>query len=476
MKGVLGMADLQRIGRVVACDPQNRECRIEEPRVVIDSRRVEGGEVFVALRGEQTDGHRYVDEVFSRGASWAVVSEEWFASRPAGSEEAGRRYLVVGDTTSGLQQMASAYRRTFSIPVFAVGGSNGKTTTKELIASVLGTGFRVHMSRGNLNNHLGVPLTLLQMPRDTGLAVVEMGINHPGEMELLTSIAMPTHGLLTNIGHEHLEFLHDLDGVAAAETKLYEYLDLHGGTCFINTGDPRLKRAAAGLARTVPYGLEECPERGPCVRDVTLDAFGRPSFRLCSGSDSVLVALKLTGRHNVINALAAAVAGSYFGLSLDSIREGLEKLQPASGWKRMEFQEAGGVMIVNDTYNANPDSVRLALDLLGELQCTGRKIAVLGDMLELGSSAELEHEKTGRYIQQSAIDMLFTFGDLSRLFGAENRSRLCGHFRNRDELYRALAGIVASGDAVLFKGSRGMRLEEVADALCRDRASQSTKL
>ncbi|MCF8382201.1 MAG: UDP-N-acetylmuramoyl-tripeptide--D-alanyl-D-alanine ligase [Chlorobium sp.] len=476
MKGVIGIDDLRRIGRVVTEGTQNQPNRIIEPRVVIDSRQVKGGEIFVALRGERTDGHRYVDEVFARGASWAVVSEEWLASRPSGSGTAERRYLVVSDTTSGLQQMAAAYRRTFPIPLFAVGGSNGKTTTKELIGSVLGTGFRVHMSRGNLNNHLGVPLTLLQMQCDTEMAVVEMGINHPGEMELLASIAMPTHGLLTNIGHEHLEFLNDLAGVAAAETKLYDYLDLHGGTCFINTDDPWLKRSAAGLTRAVLYGLKESGESIPHVRDVTLDAFGRASFRLFSGTDFENIALKLTGRHNVINALAAAAVGRYFGLSLGSIKEGLEKLQPASGWKRMEFQEAGGVMIVNDTYNANPDSVRLALDLLGELQCTGRKIAVLGDMLELGASAELEHEKTGRYIQQSAIDMLFTFGNLSRLFGGENRSRLCGHFENRDELYRALAGVVASGDAVLFKGSRGMRLEEVADALCRDRASQSTKL
>lgn len=467
MKGVLGMDDLRQFGRIVAEGCDDAMSPLVEPVVVIDSRQVRGGEMFVALGGEHTDGHRYIDEVFVRGAAWAVVSEEWFAARPSSSGEGTRRYLVVADTTGGLQRLAASYRETFSIPVFAVGGSNGKTTTKELVASVLGMGFTTHMSRGNLNNHLGVPLTLLQMRRDTEIAVVEMGINHPGEMELLASIAKPTHGLLTNIGHEHLEFLHDLAGVAAAETKLYEYLDRNGGTCFVNTDDPWLKKAAARLEGSVMYGFDEYGESTPHAEAITLDALGRASFRLCSGAACEPVSLRLTGRHNVINALAAAAAGSHFGLSLGKIREGLEKLQPGSGWKRMEFQDAGGIMIINDTYNANPDSVRLAIDLLGELQCPGRKIAVLGDMLELGASAEFEHEKIGRYIQQSAIDLLFTFGELSRRYADGNQSRLCGHFESRQALSVALAEVAVPGDAVLFKASRGMKLEEVAEALCQ---------
>lgn len=472
MKAVLDMLDLQGIGRIVVGDAADGLSRIVEPVVVIDSREVQEGGIFVALEGERTDGHRYIDDVFAKGASLAVVSEVWYASHGQKDGAAGRRsYLIVDDTVRGLQQMAVAYRRSFSIPVFAVGGSNGKTTTKELIASVLGVGFKVHMSRGNRNNHLGVPLTLLQMKRDTEIAVVEMGINHPGEMELLASIAMPTHGLLTNIGHEHLEFLHDLQGVAAAETRLYEYLDGHGGVCFVNADDPWLLSAASKLERAVLYGLNGCGEGVPHAESAALDPFGRPSFMLCLSQACESVTLSLTGRHNVVNALAAAAAGSYLGLSLREIKEGLENMIPATGWKRLEFQEAGGVMIVNDTYNANPDSMRLAIDLLCDLQCSGRKIAVLGDMLELGSSAELEHEKTGRYIQQSGIDLLFTFGDLSKHFSTGNASRSCGHFESREALASALGDVVASGDAVLFKGSRGMKLEEVADALNHERST-----
>jgi len=472
MKGVLGEADLGKIGEIVTADAGCDVPQMQEPSVVIDSREVKDADVFVALRGGETDGHRYIDEVFSKGASWAVVSKEWYESHPLQAGMGRRNYLVVADTVEGLQRLASLYRGTFDVPVLGIGGSNGKTTTKELVASVLATGFRVHMSKGNLNNHLGVPLTLLQMKRDTGIAVVEMGINHPGEMELLADIARPTHGLLTNIGHEHLEFLHDLDGVAAAETRLYDYLDSNGGVCFVNTGDARLKKAAQGLRCRVLYGLDEYGDQVPHAEEIGLDAHGRPMFLLCSGADRLTVTLRLTGRHNVINALAAAAVGSYFGLSLDGIRDGLQNLNPPSGWKRMEYLKAGGVTVINDTYNANPDSVRYAIDLLDELSCPGRKIAVLGDMLELGDSGELEHEKIGKYIQQSTIDLLLTFGDLALGYLSGNETRAYGHYTSREELSKALIDMVLPGDAVLFKGSRGMRLDEAANALCIERISQ----
>ncbi|MBN1279030.1 MAG: UDP-N-acetylmuramoyl-tripeptide--D-alanyl-D-alanine ligase [Chlorobium sp.] len=472
MKGILSESDLRRIGTIVVSGYGDESPEMDEPCVVIDSRVIADGDVFVALCGERTDAHRYIDEVFSKGASWAVVSEDWYALHPIDPGMGRRRYLVVPDTVKGLQRLASAYRDTFAIPVVAVGGSNGKTTTKELVASVLATGFRVHMSKGNLNNHLGVPLTLLQIKRDTEIAVVEMGINHPGEMELLASIAKPTHGLLTNIGHEHLEFLRDLDGVADAETRLYEYLDSNGGICFVNTGDARLKKAAAGLRRTVLYGLDEFGEQVPHVEEIGLDEYGRATFFLCSGGKRHFVTLRLTGRHNVINALAAAAVGSYFGLALAAVREGLENLHPASGWKRMEYRKAGGVTIINDTYNANPDSVRYAIDLLDELSCPGRKIAVLGDMLELGNSGALEHDKIGRYIQRSTIDLLLTIGDLARGYVSGNEARAYGHYANREELSKALLDMVRPGDVVLFKGSRGMRLDEAANVLCDERVSQ----
>ena len=241
MKGVLTVNEFSTVGQVVLAEAAFPPLEMADPAVVIDSREVAGGELFVALKGEKTDGHCYIGSVFDKGADWAMVSREWYEAQGRVKPPRGKGFIVADDPVAGLQQLAMIYRSAFLIPVVAIGGSNGKTTTKEMAASVLETGFMVQMSRGNRNNHLGVPLTLLQIRRDTDIAVVEMGINHPEEMALLVGIGKPTHGLLTNIGHEHLEFLCDLDGVAEAELKLFEHIDRHGGTVFVNTDDARLK-------------------------------------------------------------------------------------------------------------------------------------------------------------------------------------------------------------------------------------------
>jgi UDP-N-acetylmuramoyl-tripeptide--D-alanyl-D-alanine ligase len=468
MKGALTYSDFCQAGRIVAGDVDERY-ELMDPVVVIDSRQAVEGAVFVALPGERTDGHRYIGEVFDGGASWAVVAREWFDANGHQYTDAGRRFLVAEDPVAALQQLASAYRERFDIPVVGIGGSNGKTTTKEMVAAVLATGFSTHMSRGNLNNHLGVPLTLLQMRHDTEMAVVEMGINHPGEMELLVSIARPTHGLLTNIGHEHLEFFGSLDGVADAEAELYRYLDRTGGTAFVNVDDRRLKVAGMGLSRKVCYGTSPAQENAWWSEGVTTDRVGRISFTLCSAQCRQPVSMNFIGRHNVTNAVAAAVVGSHFGLGAETIARGLGSLMPAKGWKRMELLEGGGIVILNDTYNANPDSVRFALDTLAALECSGRKIAVLGDMLELGDTSVLEHETIGRYIRQVPVDACCTYGEMARLTCSQAGDICLGHFEGMDELNGFLAGYVRPGDAVLFKGSRGMRLELAAETLMKQK-------
>ncbi|NTU52512.1 MAG: UDP-N-acetylmuramoyl-tripeptide--D-alanyl-D-alanine ligase [Chlorobiaceae bacterium] len=466
MKGALIYSDFSRAGRLVADDVDERY-ELLDPVVVIDSRRVVEGALFIALSGERTDGHHFIDEVFAAGASWAVVSQAWFEEKGAEFTRPGRRFLVSDEPVAAFQQLASSYRERFDIPVIGVGGSNGKTTTKEMLAAVLSTGFRVQMSQGNFNNHLGVPLTLLQMRSDTGVAVVEMGINHPGEMAFLCSIARPTHGLLTNIGHEHLEFFGSLDGVAAAEAELYRYLDEHGGTAFVNLDDARLDAAGATLSRKVTYGVATGKERSWWAEGIGSDRLGRISFTLCSEGRSQPVSMHFVGRHNVTNAVAAAAVGAHFGLEPESIAHGLGALRPAKGWKRMELFEAGGIVVLNDTYNANPDSVRFALDTLAGIGCTGRRIAVLGDMLELGESSALEHELIGRYIRQLPIDACLTYGEASRLCCREAGERCIGHFDRMESLDHFLSGYVKPGDAVLFKGSRGMRLELAAEALMK---------
>ncbi|TCD48182.1 UDP-N-acetylmuramoyl-tripeptide--D-alanyl-D-alanine ligase [Chlorobium sp. N1] len=465
MKGVLTWDDFRQCGELVMdpAAPPRRE--VADPLAAIDSRAMDGPGIFIALRGESTDGHRYVGEVFRRGADFAMVSAEWHRTEGSPLPPPSKAYIVVDDTERGLQQLATIYRDTFAIPVVGIGGSNGKTTTKEMTAAVLRTGFRIHVSRGNLNNHLGVPLTLLGMRRDTEIAVVEMGINHPGEMELLVSIARPTDGLLTNIGHEHLEFLIDLDGVARAERVLYEWLDRSGGTIFVNADDPRLADASTDPGRHFPYGTGSAEGRICSAQSVTVGDGGRVSFTLACGEHREPVSLRLTGRHNALNAVAAAAVGLHFGLSPRQVREGLEGLLPEAGWKRLELAEEGGVAVINDTYNANPDSMRLAIDTLLDMPSRGRRIAVLGDMLELGATAEEEHRLIGRYLAARPVDMLFTFGELAALACRECKGACRGSFGARDELLRALRECVRPGDTVLFKGSRGMRLEQTAGDL-----------
>ena len=469
MKGLLTVNDFWNVGQVVTAEAEFPPFEITNPSVVIDSREVKGGELFIALKGEKTDGHSFIGSVFENGASWAMVSREWYEAEGSAEPPPGKGFIVTDDTVEGLQQLSSIYRTTFSIPVVAIGGSNGKTTTKEMVASVLETGFKVQMSHGNRNNHLGVPLTLLQLRQDTGIAVVEVGINHPGEMALLAGIAKPTHALLTNIGHEHLEFLLDLDGVAEAELQLFDYLREHGGTAFVNSDDTRLNSAGAGLAGSISYGGGESPAHCCWSQDIAVERDGRVSFRVCSSSSSEQVTLNFTGRHNVVNAVAAAAVGQHFGLSLYQIREGLERLVPAAGWKRLEVVDSCGIRILNDTYNANSDSMRLAINALCDMPCGGKRVAVLGDMLELGAAADVEHETIGRYIQQSSVDLLFTYGEKSRLFCREAHHSCRGHFESREKLCDALLEVLDEGDAVLFKGSRGMKLEQVVEAIIHAR-------
>ena len=467
--GVLTINDFRQVGEVVLPRCEEPPLEMIEPKVVIDSREITDGGIFVALSGERTDGHSYIGTVMEAGGSWAMVSRAWYEAEASPQPPAGKGFIVVTDPVGGLQRLSVLYRNTFSIPVIAIGGSNGKTTTKEMVASVLGTKFRVTMSQGNRNNHLGVPLTLLQMRRDTEVAVVEVGINHPDEMGFLTGIVRPTHALLTNIGHEHLEFLHDLDGVAAAETELFDYMRDHGGTAFVNVDDTRLKASASTLPGSLCYGTSAHPGLHCWAGMISVERDGRLTFLLTAPDGVEQVTLNFTGKHNAVNAVAASSVGLHFGLSLSQVREGLEALVPAPGWKRLEVMDVAGLKILNDTYNANSDSMRLAIDALCDMPCAGRRVAVLADMLELGAACDVEHEIIGRYLHDRAVDKLFTFGDKARLICRENPDSCRGHFGSHGALLNALLGELHDGDAVLFKGSRGMKLERVVEALVKEK-------
>jgi len=420
------------------------------------------GNLFFALRGESFDGHQFVSQVIGGGASAVVVDESWFFENTIAMRNVSAPFFCVPDTTKALGELARVYRKKFSIPVLAIGGSNGKTTTKEMIVAVLGKKFSVLGTQGNLNNHVGVPQMIFRLTRNHQIAVLELGTNHPGELAYLCSIAQPTHALVTNIGKEHLEFFGDLQGVAQEETELYRALDKKG-CAFVNVDDPYLAAAGKMPATSVRYGMASNSD----VRALrpAIDALGRGSFgvRFKGKTSASRIEIGIPGAHNRANGIAAAAVGLIFGVPFRSIVSALRDCKGAS--KRMQVLERNGVVLLNDTYNANPDSVRAALATLKDIQSAGRKYVVLGDMLELGQRAAEEHEAIGREVARLGFEHLALFGPLAKNIAVGSGLAEAKHFDSKLELVSSLRASVRSGDVVLVKGSRGMKMEDVIDQL-----------
>jgi UDP-N-acetylmuramoyl-tripeptide--D-alanyl-D-alanine ligase len=423
--------------------------------VSTDSRTVVSGDLFVALLGPSFDGGRFIDQAAARGAVAAIVHRE---HRDAGNGQIP--LLIVDDTTTALGTAARLYRTRFSLPVIAVAGSNGKTTTKEMIAGVLATRYRVLRTEGNLNNHVGVPQTLFRLDRRHEVAVIEIGSNHPGEVASLCRMVNPTHGVITMIGSEHLEFFGSLDGVADEEGALFRYLAAGRGTAFVQADDKRVGAQAKGVrnAVTVGFHAHRAWVRG---RALALDDRGCARFTFLGGRMRVpaKIRLRVPGRQQASNALAAAAVGLKFQVPVGSIRTALESFQSPS--KRMEVIEINGVVIYDDSYNANPDSMRAALDTLGAAVVPGKKIAVLGDMLELGERAREEHAALGTQVTSSGAGYLLTYGPLARAIHDAARVNFAAHYDQKNVLAEYLAELVTPGDAVLVKGSRGMAMEDI---------------
>ena len=372
--------------------------------------------------------------------------------------------VVVEDTTRALGRLARLYRDKFTIPILAVAGSNGKTTTREMIAAVLGTRYEVLSTEANLNNQIGVPLTLFRLSEDHEVAVVEIGTNHPGEIARLCAILNPTHGLVTNVGREHLEFFRTVGGVAREEGSLYRFLaSRSSGKAFVNADDLHVVRAAAGVRHRVTYGFltPSCMVRGEAV---SLDESACASFRVRPRrARGISVQLATAGAHAAQNALAAAAVGIAFKVSAPNIRRALGEFRPVA--KRMEVTQVNGVTIMNDTYNANPDSAVAALQTLAGIRSRGKKVAVLGDMRELGGAAVAEHARVGAELEDLGIEYLFTFGERARHYHDRARVMFAVHFREKNMLAEYLAELLAPGDAVLVKGSRAMKMEDIVTFL-----------
>lgn len=439
--------------------------------ISINSRTIRAGDLFIAIRGTQFDGHNFVSKAIEMGACAIIVERRWAESNATMMVSIHIPRIVVEDSIHAFGQLANKYRRKFKIPVIAVGGSNGKTTTKEMIKSVLSQKYRVLSTEGNFNNHIGVPQTLLRLERKHTVAVVEIGTNHPGEIAYLCSVLEPTHGLITNIGQEHLEFFGSKEGVANSEGELFDWLGQHKGTAFINADDPLIARQSKKLKKSVRYGFSA---RTAAVRG-KIQSFNSQAQAFLQIKHLAKKAFDITvgvpGKHNAQNALAASAVGLTLRVPMKSIQKALGSFQPAS--KRMQVQHCGDVSILNDTYNSNPDSMISALETLHTMSTQGKKIAILADMLELGPQAVELHQQAGTSLEGYGIDSLFTFGALAKHIHDAASVHMKAHFEQKQALIEHVAQTLASGDIILVKGSRGMKMEEVVESLS-ERLSQKT--
>jgi UDP-N-acetylmuramoyl-tripeptide--D-alanyl-D-alanine ligase len=417
--------------------------------VSTDSRTLEAGALFFALQGPNFDGHKFLQQAQAQGAAAATVSKDCETDIPL---------LRVSDTRLALGSLAKYWRGKFSIPVLAITGSNGKTTVRAMLEAILKRCGQTLSTQGNLNNDIGLPLTLARLDAADEFAVLEMGANHPGEIAYLAGIAQPDIAVVTNAGPAHLQGFGDLEGVAKAKGEVFAGLD-RDAVAVINADDEfaPLWRELAADCRIVDFGLTA---NAAVHADWKGDTRGS-DVRLVTGQGEIAVRLPLPGKHNVMNALAATAAALAAGASLDDVRDGLESMTAVAG-RFTVHQLPGNVTLIDDTYNANPESLQVALDVLAQAQ--GETWLVLGDMGELGDDAAALHYKAGSQAQAAGISRLYSLGELAQQAFAAFEGK-GGAFTGMDELLAALRKDMQGPLHILVKGSRSMHMERVVEAL-----------
>jgi UDP-N-acetylmuramoyl-tripeptide--D-alanyl-D-alanine ligase len=412
--------------------------------VCTDSRKAFRGCIFFALKGGSFNGNAYAAAALAQGAECAVVDENLHS---------GARYLKVDSALETLQELAAYHRRYLNLPIVAITGTNGKTTTKELTAAILSRKFRVAATHGNLNNHIGVPLTLLGMDKGTQLGVVEMGANHLGEIADLCRIAQPNAGLITNVGKAHLEGFGSLEGVKTAKGELYRYLAHSQGQVFCLSDSAHLKDMlqAYGVQHAIMYGLRE--------NNVRIDAGSgsSPFLRLHTATGDAWQT-KLVGGYNVANVLAAVAVGRYFGVGEEDIREAVESYEPQN--HRSQLLQTAHNAIIVDAYNANPTSMAAAVSNFAQLSAD-RKTLILGDMLELGKDAQREHAQLLRLLKQEGFENVYLVGECF----SSAAEKTCLTFADSAALCEYLKHNTVKNQLILLKGSRGMQLEKALEYL-----------
>jgi UDP-N-acetylmuramoyl-tripeptide--D-alanyl-D-alanine ligase len=420
---------------------------VECSSIGTDTRSVQPGSLFFALKGPNFNANAFAAEALAKGAKYVVVDDHAVIQ--------DERFLFVPDVLHALQNLARYHRRLFDIPVIGITGSNGKTTTKELMHAVLASDRETLATSGNLNNHIGVPLTLLGLKALHRIAIVEMGANKPGDIAELAAIAEPTHGLITNIGKAHLEGFGNFDGVVRTKTELYQAVRLRNGLLFVNADDPLLMEKSSGAQRKT-YG------RTPWA-DTTGKMHGQGAFLGVmfqgKGNRDHFAQTCLVGAYNLPNALAAIAIGQHFGVPDARIAKALADYQP--GNNRSQFSDTGRNQLIQDAYNANPTSMAAALENFATIVSDRPKVAILGDMLELGTETEKEHARILELVRRLGMEARFV-GSAFALAASGSRYR---SYANAQELYAALTDEPISGTLILLKGSRGIKLETVLPSL-----------
>ncbi|MFB0506995.1 MAG: UDP-N-acetylmuramoyl-tripeptide--D-alanyl-D-alanine ligase [Thermodesulfobacteriota bacterium] len=437
--------------------------------ISIDSRTIKRGDLFVALRGVKFDGHQFVQEAMEKGGEGFVIENE--ALDHTGTiAPIGKAIIVVGDTLRALGDIAHSWREKHPIPLIAVAGSNGKTTTKEIIAILLERSFRILKTRGNRNNLVGLPLTLLDLCPDHTMAVVEMGMNVKGEIKRLTEIANPDVGLVTNITEAHLEYLGTFEELIKAKGELWDTMR-SDGVIVVNQDDVNVVKLAEGYpGKRITFGLEFPSD--VVAREIRIEGEKGVRFTLALRGEEVEVAFPMMGISAIHNALAATAVASLFGVHLKEIKERLEGVKPFP--MRMEIiRLVNGATIINDTYNANPKSMELALKALSEAKEAGRGIAVLGDMLELGQFNGEAHARIGEKVVSFGVDFLFTLGESAEIIAKKAREMGLNEdhvtiSRDHQDLLHRLKKTIREGDRILVKGSRAMSMEKIVIGLMGD--------
>lgn len=427
--------------------------------VTTDSRKVDKGNLFIPLVGERFDGHDYIEQCFNNGASVCLTQ------KPIAKHE-NTAAVLVDDTAKALRDLAAWYRKKHNIPVVGITGSVGKTSTKDMIACVLSKQYEVLKTQGNFNNEIGLPLTLLNLNEKHEIAVIEMGMSGFGEISRLTAIAKPHIAVITNIGVSHIEKLGSQQGILKAKLEILEGLE-SDGIVVLNGDDPLLIGLKGSLNhKTVYYGMNS----GLDYIATDYESLGESGtrFSIKMGDKTYEISIPVPGIHNVYNALAAIAVGCEMKIPMNTIVEGIKSYSP--GNMRQNIIAFNGIKIINDAYNASPQSMQAAVNVLEELCAKTRGIAVLGDMLEMGDMSAKLHYSVGNYIKDKEIDYLITIGKDSKnimqaVADSGNQKISLKHFDNNNDALKYILSIIRQGDYILIKGSRGMKMEEIADGI-----------